>query len=227
MLRAAIDDGRALHAGYAQRRAGAVHGGVAGADHGHAFAQVQLGAAVKLAQELQRLMHVLVIAAQLHAAVFIGTGADQHITKTFRLQLFYAQMRVAAVLNFDAVGDDKIDIVLDKLAGNAELRNDILHHAPGAGFAFKNRDRMPGAGEEVSGGETGRARADHRYRVPGAGSRGLMPAAAVLVPAFLQRHFFQLTNVERAVVIQARTVVLALVVADMAGNGRQRVALID
>ena len=136
-------------------------------------------------------------------------------------------MRVAAVLNFDAVGDDKIDIVLDKLAGNAELRNDILHHAPGVGFAFKNRDRMPGAGEKVSGGETRRACADHRYRVQGAGARGFVPAAAVLVPAFLQRHFFQLTNVERAVVIQARTVVLALVVADMAGNGRQRVTLID
>ena len=184
------------------------------------FAQIQLGAAVKLTQELQRLMHVLVVAAQLHAAVFIGTGADQHVTKTFRLQLFHAQMRIATVFNFDAVGDDKINIVLDKFPGNAELRNDILYHAPGVGFTFKNRDRMPGAGEEVAGGETGRACADHRYRVPGAGSRGLMPAATVRVPAFLQRHFFQFADVERAVVIQPRTVVLALVIADMAGDGR-------
>ncbi|MNP71357.1 hypothetical protein D3C76_1677310 [compost metagenome] len=54
-----------------------------------------------------------------------------------------------------------------------------------------------------------------------------MPAALILIPALLQRHFFQFADVQRAVVIKTGAVVLTLVIADMPGNGWQGVTLIN
>jgi hypothetical protein len=46
-------------------------------------------------------------------------------------------MRITAVDNFNAVVDHKINILLDELPGDTELRNDVTHHATGAGFTLK------------------------------------------------------------------------------------------
>ena len=54
-----------------------------------------------------------------------------------------------------------------------------------------------------------------------------MPALLIFIPTFFQRDFFQFADIQRTVVIQAGTVVLALVIANMTGNGGQGVALID
>ena len=147
--------------------------------------------------------------------------------ESFLLQLFNAQMRIAAVDQIHPMPDHKIDIMFDKLCGNTKLRDDIAHHAAGIGFAFKERHRMPGAGEKITGGQSCRASANHRYRMSGAGACGFMPALLIFLPAFLQGDFFQLTNVKCAVVVQTSTVVLTLMVADMTGNGRQGIALIN
>ena len=140
--------------------------------------------------------------------------------ESFLLQLFNAQMRIAAVNQIHPMPGHEIDIMFDQLCGNTELWDDIAYHATSVGFALKKRHRMPGAGEKIPGGQSCRTCANYGYRMSGAGTCGFMPALLVFIPAFLKGDFFQFTNVKRAVVVQASTVVLTLMIADMTGNGR-------
>ncbi len=125
------------------------------------------------------------------------------------------------------MGGDKVDVVLDKLGRDAELGDDVFDHATGIRFALEHGDRMTGTGQEVTGGETSRTSTNHRNRVLVTTACRFVPAGLVPFPAALQRHFFQLADIERAVVVETGAVVLALVIADMAGDGGQGVALIN
>lgn len=107
------------------------------------FTHVQAIAAVERAQEVERLMNIRVIAAKLHAAVFVGAGADQHIVITLLTEFFDGEMRVAAVDNVDAVINNELNILLDKFSGNAEMRNDIFTTPPALASRSKSVTGWP------------------------------------------------------------------------------------
>ena len=189
--------------------------------------QRQRFALIEAAQEVEGFVNPLVPPLKAHATVLVGTDADEDIAKALGVQLVDGERRIAAKLELDPVGGDKVDVMLDKLGRNAELGDDVLDHATGIRFALEHGDRVTGTGQEVTGGETGRAGANDRHRMLVTAASRFVPAGLVPFPAALQRHFFQLADIERAVVVETGAVVLALVIADVAGDGRQGVALIN
>lgn len=58
-------------------------------------------------------------------------------------------------------------------------------------------------------------------------NRRVCASVAYIHPNLFPARLFQFADIQRTVVIQAGTVVLALVIANMTGNGGQGVALVD
>lgn len=88
-------------------------------------------------------MNIRIVAAKLHAAVFVSAGSDQYIAITLLTEFFDGEMRVAAVDNIDAVINNELNILLDKFSGNAEMRNDIFTTPPALASRSKSVTGWP------------------------------------------------------------------------------------
>ena len=223
----AIDDGYVLHTRNAQRGAGAVHGGVAGTNDSHMTPQGEFFTAVETAQKRQRLVEVAIVAIQLDATVFVSTDADQYIFKPLSFEFVNGELRIAAIDKFHTMVSDEVDVMLYQFARTAKAWNDVAWHATRRLLTIKQRHRVACTRQEIPGGQASRAHTDDRHRVTRPGTRRFVPTAAVFVPALFQSDFFQIADIERAFVIESRAVGLTLVIANVAGDRRQRIGAVD
>lgn len=153
-------------------------------------AEWQRFALIEAAQEVEGFVDPIMTPFETHAAILVGADADEDIGKALGVQLVDGERRIAAKLEFDPVGGDKVDIVLDKLGRNAELGDNVFDHATGIRFALEHGDRVACAGQEITGGETGRASTNNRNRMLVTTACRFVPAGLVPFPAALQCHFF-------------------------------------
>jgi hypothetical protein len=113
------------------------------------------------------------------------------IFKPLRFEFVNGELRIAAVDKFHTVLSDEVDVMLHQFARTAKTRNDVAWHAAGGLLTIKQRHRVARTRQEIPGGQASRAHANDGHGVARAGARRLVPTAAVFVPAFFQRDFFQ------------------------------------
>ena len=169
--RAAVDQAHVLHARHALGRAGHVHGGVAATNDHHVGAKVHRGrVGLGCLQELQRIQRL----GAGHRGGTLGPGANCHhdVSEALVKEVCRA-VHGHARTELRAIGRAQVHVVVQRLGGDAEARDNVTWHAAQGVRALEHGGRHARAGQEGRGGKAGRAAADHGHALSLNGRRGL------------------------------------------------------
>ena len=219
--------------GQTQSRTRHVDGRVAAADDDHIARELLELAGIDFAQEVEAALNT--------GEVFAGDvelrrllQADRDIK---RLVALFAQLLDGDVLaDFDAAFElhahlaQHVDLGLDNVLADAEARDAVDEHTAGHGFLLEHDRAVALDGQEVSAGHAGRAAADDgdllvKFLVR-AGVHG-RHVTVLSLHVLLGDELLDLVDGQRLVDSAAGAGILAILSADAAADGRERVILLD
>ena len=129
-------------------------------------------------------------------------------------------------MEFDAQGTEDIDLRIDDIFIQAEIRDAVHQHAAGPHFLFKDSRPVAHDAQVIGAGERGGAGADNRdllIEVPVL----LRDIAVALVDFPVCNKALDLIDSDRVVDASPRTLALTAPVADSSADGREGIFPLD
>ena len=165
------------------RRAAAVHGGVAAAEHDHALADLGGVAERHRVQPVDADVDVLgrfLAAGNVEVAPARRAGADEHRVPAFGQQRLQA-VDAGAAAELDAEIEDVAAFLVDHAVGQTEFRNLRADHAAGFGIAVEHDAMVTERRQIARHRQRGGAGADQRHALAVLARRRLRHALAHVV----------------------------------------------
>ena len=126
---------------------------------------------------------------------------------------------ITAKFKMNAVGTNKLNILLNHFCRNTEVWQYIFDNSPCIFFLFKHHHRETCPSQKVSRRKSGRTSTDHGA----AGFKDLFrffPVRVIGIPALLNGNSFHVTNFYSTFIILACTAGHTLMIANMTGDTR-------
>ena len=155
-----------------------------------------------------------------------GANSGDDVTIACSLKSRGSQIRITVKDKINTVVSNEIDITGNGLMTHPERGDDVTRGAAGRFPFFIHRYGKTGFRQKISSSQTAGTGTDNSSFHASVNGR-LGPLAAIFVIAFQHSNPFCFPDQHRSFIIKAGTVILAGVIADMAGDGRESVFLID
>ncbi len=123
---------------------------------------------------------------------------------------------------------NELNIFVDCRLRQAKIGNDVLHRSAGFCCLLEDRDAKPGFGEKVCGGKPRWPGSYDSHRNAVSLHRiFIFEALKIFVVALFRRNSFEIANLHRIIVVPTSAFIHALVIANIAGDMRERILLDD